>query len=257
MSEFSIAIPAHDRGENGPKWMRDLLNSLRQQTYQDFEVVVSDQSKNDNIKEVCEDSLYDDFDFTYIKYEGDVPCENINIALDNCEGRIIKIMFSDDIFMRKDALQRIKYEYDTNNCKWAFSGFANWDPKENYFDQKLPEWKERTLEGNNNLSSPSVVSFLNECKQEFDVNLKLLLDVDFYHRMRWLHGKPNIIPEVLVANRDHDDRISSDATSQYDCVVEHLEGDLKFMWMMNSKELKYVHDKYSDFFPTRKYPDEN
>jgi len=161
-------------------------------------------------------------------------------------------MFSDDIFMRKDALERIKHEYDTTDTKWAFSGFSNWDGKD-YFDNKLPEWREKTLEGNNHLSSPSVVSFLNDCKQEFDVNLKLLLDVDFYHRMRWLHGKPNIIPEVLVANREHDDRISSDATSKYDCVVEHPDGN----WMMNSSELRYVTQKYPQFMINPKYPDEN
>ena len=249
MSEISIAIPAHDRGENGPKWMMELLDTLEQQTFQDFEVVVSDQSKNDKLMNVCQEY---DFDFTYIKYEGSVPCENINTAVDNCEGRIIKMMFSDDIFMRKDALERIKYEYDTCLCKWAFSGFANWDGDQ-YFDEKLPEWREKTLEGNNHLSSPTVVSFLNECKMEFDPNLKLLLDVDFYHRMRWKYGLPNIIPEVLVANRDHDDRISSDATSQYDCVVEHPDGN----WMMNSKELRYVTAKYPEFIISSKYPDEN
>ena len=249
MTEFSIAIPAHDRGENGPKWMAELLDTLEQQTFQDFEVVVSDQSKNDKLMNVCQEY---DFDFTYIKYEGSVPCENINTAVDNCEGRIIKMMFSDDIFMRKDALERIKYEYDTCLCKWAFSGFANWDGDE-YFDEKLPEWREKTLEGNNHLSSPTVVSFLNECKMEFDPNLKLLLDVDFYHRMRWKYGLPNIIPEVLVANRDHDDRISSDATSQYDCVVEHPDGN----WMMNSKELRYVTAKYPEFIISSKYQDEN
>ena len=27
MSEFSIAIPTHDRGENGPKWLRELFES--------------------------------------------------------------------------------------------------------------------------------------------------------------------------------------------------------------------------------------
>ena len=161
-------------------------------------------------------------------------------------------MFSDDIFMSKDALERIKYEYNTTNCKWAFSGFANWDGKEVY-DMKVPEWTDKTLEGRNHLSSPTVVSFLNECKKEFDLNLKLLLDVDFYHRMRWDYGMPNIIPEILVANRDHDDRISSDATSQYDCVVEHPEGG----WLMNSKELRYVNEKYPEFMISSKYPDEN
>ena len=81
MFEFSIAIPAHDRGENGPMWMSELLDSLERQTFQDFEVVVSDQSKNDDIMNVCKDY---DFQFTYIKYQGDVPCENINIALHHC-----------------------------------------------------------------------------------------------------------------------------------------------------------------------------
>ena len=251
MSEISIAIPAHDRGENGPKWMRELLDTIREQTFQDFNVVVSDQSKNDKIMDVCKEyAPY--LEFVYVKYTGDVPCENINVALENCEGRIIKMMFSDDVFMRKDALERIKHEYDSTKCKWAFSGFANWDG-EDYFDNKLPEWKERTLEGNNHLSSPTVVSFLNEGRVDFDHNLKLLLDVDFYHRMRWKHGLPNIIPEVLVANRDQDDRISSDATSQYDCVVEHSGGG----WMMNSKELRYVHQKYPQFLINSKYPDEN
>ena len=32
---------------------------------------------------------------------------------------------------------------------------------------------------------------------------------------------PKFIPSVLVANREHGDRVSSQATSQYDCVIEH------------------------------------
>ena len=59
MSEFSIAIPAHDRGENGPKWMAELLDTLEEQTCQDFEVVVSDQSKTDNITDMCLMSMCD------------------------------------------------------------------------------------------------------------------------------------------------------------------------------------------------------
>ena len=93
MPEFSIAIPTHDRGKNGPKWMRQLLTTLQNQTFRDFDIVVSDQSKNDNILNVCKE-YSDEFDFTYVRYEGTVPCENINIALSECTGRIIKIMFS-------------------------------------------------------------------------------------------------------------------------------------------------------------------
>ena len=251
MSQISIAIPCHDRGENGPKWLRELFDSIKSQTFQDIDIVVSDQSKNDDILDVCKE-YSDDFEFTYVRYEGSVPCENINIALDNCEGRIIKVMFSDDVFVEDTALEKIYEQYQDPECKWAFSGFCELrDGK--YASEKMPVWADHTLEGRNLLSSPSVVSFLNDCKVEFDTNLKLLLDTDFYHRMRWNNGMPKFIPSVLVANREHDDRVSSQATSQYDCVIEHPEGN----WMMNRGEYHYVQQKYPEFMRNRKYPDEN
>mgnify|MGYP003335967176 CR=1 FL=1 len=252
MPEFSIAIPAHDRGENGPVWMQELLESIKMQTFSDLEIVVSDQSKNDSILDVCKE-YSDIFEFTYVKYEGNIPCENINIALENCNGRIVKIMFSDDLFITKDALEIIKKEYDKKNCKWMFSGFCGTKDGKDFYDHKTPKWTDYMLEGRNLLSSPSVVSFLNECKVDFDENLKLLLDTDFYHRMRWKNGMPHIIEDVLVANRDHDNRISSHATSQYDAYVQHPEGG----WAVNRSELEYLEGKHKTFCRNRKYPDEN
>ena len=159
MPEFSIAIPTHDRGENGPKWLKELFESLKVQTFQDFDIVISDQSKNDLILDVCKE-YSDDFEFTYVKYEGDVPCDNINVALEECTGRIIKIMFSDDIVVANDALEIIHKEYE-KGCKWAFSGFCETKDGVELYDVKYPEWTQETILGRNLLSSPSVVSFLN------------------------------------------------------------------------------------------------
>ena len=162
-------------------------------------------------------------------------------------------MFSDDIFVSKNALEIIDIEYQKIGCKWAFSGFCGTRDGKTFYDEKTPRWTDYMLEGRNLLSSPSVVSFLRTCKQSFDENLKLLLDTDFYHRMRWENGMPHIINDVLVANRDHDDRISSHQTSQYDATIEHPEGN----WMINRNEYHYIQNKYSNFCMNRKYPDEN
>ena len=252
MPRFSIAIPSHDRGENGYKWMKELLSSLKKQTFRDFDIVVSDQSKNDYVLNACKE-FSEEFDFTFVKYEGDIPCENINICLKECTGEIIKVMFSDDIFVNDKALEVIDDTYKNNKCKWTFNGFCGTVDGTNTYKPDIPRWTEHTLEGRNLLSSPSVISFRNDCKLEFDQNLKLLLDVDFYHRMRLNHGYPFVIEDILIANSDHDARISSDSTSNYDCVFPHPEGG----WMMNSKELNYVREKYPDFFPHRRYPDED
>jgi glycosyltransferase involved in cell wall biosynthesis len=249
---FSIAIPAHNRGKDGPIWMTELLESIKMQTLQDLEIVVSDQSENDDILNACK-KYSENFDFKYVRYSGTVPCENINIALDECEGQIIKMMFSDDIFVNSLALEIIDKVYTETRCKWAFSGYCGTRDGKVFFNQKLPKWTDYMLEGRNLLSSPSVVSFLNSSKQYFDENLKLLLDTEFYHRMRWENGMPHIIPDILVANRDHNNRISSHQTSQYDSVIEHPEG----RWMINKSEYLYVQEKHKDFCMNRRYPDEN
>ena len=169
MPEFSIAIPTHDRGKNGPKWMRQLLTTLQNQTFRDFDIVVSDQSKNDNILDVCKE-YSDEFDFTYVKYEGTVPCENINIALNECTGRIIKIMFSDDVIVDNNALEIIQKAYNDTDCKWAFSGFCGTRDGENTYEHKVPMWTDYMLEGRNLLSSPSVVSFFGDISQNLGHN---------------------------------------------------------------------------------------
>lgn len=253
MSRFSIAIPTHDRGNEGSLWLKELFETIKSQTFQDFDIVISDQSKNDLILDTCKE-YSDDFEFTYVRYEGNVPCENINIALDNCTGEIIKIMFSDDVFTSNNALEIIHHAYKEYDCKWTFNGFCETNDGKTFYSEKVPVWSDYTLEGRNLLSSPSAVSMLNESKVEFDTNLKLLLDTDFYHRMRLNNGMPHIIKETLIANRNHGNRVSSQATSQYDCVIEHPEGN----WMMNKKELEYIQAKYKEFCQGgRKYPDEN
>lgn len=249
--KFSIAIPTHDRGINGPKWMRELLTSLKEQTFQDFDIVVSDQSPVDDnrIMEVCKE-FSDDFEFTYVRYTGSVACDNINTALEECTGEIVKIMFSDDVFITDTALETIADAYDKTGCKWAFSGFCEMtEDGSKLWGHKEPKWSNYTLEGNNTLSSPSVISFRNDCKEYFDPKMRTSLDVEFYHRMRLNNGKPHFIEGTLVANRGHSGRVSS---TGYNVSIETPEGT----WLVNSEEIEYIREKHKDFLVTRKYPDE-
>ena len=54
MSKISIAIPTHDRGVNGGLWLSELFETLKFQTFKDFDIVISDQSKNNIIYNTCE-----------------------------------------------------------------------------------------------------------------------------------------------------------------------------------------------------------
>ena len=253
MSKISLAIPCHDRGENGPLWLDELFQSIKSQTFQDIDIVISDQSENDLILDKCKE-WNDHFEFTYVRYEGSTPCDNINTALENCTGDITKIIFSDDVFTTNIALDTINQVLENFDNDWLFTGYCETDDGKNFYSLKRPKWVKETLIGRNLLSSPSGVAFKTECGVKFDPNLKLLLDVDFYHNMRIKNGLPALVPEVFYANRNHTNRVSSQSTSQYDCTIQHPEGN----WMMNHSEYEYITEKYKEFFANdMRYPDEN
>jgi hypothetical protein len=52
--------------------------------------------------------------------------------------------------------------------------------------------------------------------------------------MRIENGIPEIISDVLIANREHDGRMSASGIA-YDARIDHPEGG----WLVNSKELDY------------------
>lgn len=250
MPEISIAIPTYEMRGVGAFYLEELFETIRTQNFSDFEVCISDHSTDNDILDVC-GKYANYFAIQYYKNEnkrGNGP-SNTNSVVEMCNGKITKLIFQDDLFINKSALSIIKTSFEENRCNWCFSGFAHTNNGVQHFRPMIPKWTDMMLEGRNLLGSPSCVSFLTEKFEKFDEELQLLMDTDFYHRMRYKYGLPFIIEEYLISNREHNHRVSS-SNVDYDKVIEHPEGS----WMVNSKELEYVIEKNKD---TRNYPDEN
>ena len=90
----SICVPAFELGGRGVPMLTKLFESVMMQTYEDFEVVVSDHSTGDEIKNLCGD------------WEGDLPinyvvngrargsCEaNLNNAIEHTVHGICGVVF--------------------------------------------------------------------------------------------------------------------------------------------------------------------
>lgn len=249
MTKLSIAIPTYEMKGAGDTYLSELFETIKNQTFQDIEVCISDHSQDDDILDVCGEYA-NFFTIQYYKNEekrGNGPA-NTNSAVEMCSGEITKIIFQDDLFITPTALQQIVDVYDKHNCNWCFNGFKHTRDGREHFRPMIPRWTKEMLEGRNLLGSPSCVSFLTKKFVGFDEELVLLMDTDFYHRMRYDHGMPYIIEDYLTSNREHDNRISS-STVKYNARVEHPEGP----WLVNAEELNYVVDKHSE---TRQYPDE-
>jgi len=253
MPEISVCIPTYEFKGQGVKYLNDIFNGLRSQTFQDFEIVISDHSEDNLIHNFCEENS-NEFSITYLKnpngrgYQGD----NINCVMENAEGRILKLIMQDDLFVHHQALEKIKQGFDETNCKWLVHGFTHTTNGVETHRDCVPRWCDMILEGRNLLGSPSCIALLNSAKMYLDRNLRLLVDTEFYHRMRTYHGLPHIISNILIANREHENRTS--AVLNYDSRIEHPEGS----WLVDSKEIDYLMVKHKDFFiNNKKYPDEN
>lgn len=204
MTLFSICIPTYEMSGYGPKMLRGLFDNLKTQTIQDFEIIISDQSKDLETYKVCEE--YSDlFNIKYIKnfYARGRSAHNLNVCMDSCTGKIIKIMFEDDYFLDTDALKKISLKYK-EGYKWVMNSFTHTHDDENFFNTMTPKLNDKLLEGVNTMGNPSNLSFLKSHTQYFDEDILYLVDCEFYYRMNFLYGPPGIIDDVLVAIRYHE-----------------------------------------------------
>jgi len=205
---FSIVIPTWEQYGKGSFFLTQLLDSIKNQTLNDYEVVISDHSVNDDIKIICE--KYVTLNITYLRNEnkrGNSP-HNLNFGLRQAKGEIIKVMFQDDFFINSKSLELISKEFKNHECKWLVNGCCHTTDSVNFYRYMIPKWNDKINEGINTISSPSVLSFINENILYFDENLTMLMDCDYYYSLYKRYGLPSILNDYLIANTSHEHQIS-------------------------------------------------
>jgi hypothetical protein len=205
---FSIVIPTWEQYGKGIFFLNQLLTSIKNQNYKSLEVIISDHSVNDNIEKFINN--FTDLPINYFRNEinrGNSP-SNLNFGLSHANGEVIKVMFQDDFFVNKNALNLIDNSFSDKNVKWLVNGSCNTTDSINFYNFMIPSWNSRILEGVNTISSPSVLSFINKEIIFFDENLTMLMDCDYYYSLYKKYGLPYILPDYLIANTSHPNQIS-------------------------------------------------
>ena len=173
MFEISVCIPTYEYKGKGVEYLDELFKSLSKQSFRDFDVVISDHSRDELIMNFCRDCDYD-FEITYVRNPNGrgYQSPNTNCALENAEGKILKLIYQDDIFVDDKALEKIKNAFNETGCKWLFHGFTHTTDGVETHRDCTPRWTDMMLEGRNLLGSPSCVAMLNGCKMYMDENIK-------------------------------------------------------------------------------------
>ena len=209
--KISICIPTWEQYGRGVEFLKNNFEQILKQTYKNFNVIISDHSKDDTIKSLCE-NYSSQFEIKYFKNEhhlGNGPA-NTNNSIINADGEIIKIIFQDDFLYQDNCLELIAKEFENDNCNWLVSGCNHTHDDGNTFTNfMVPYWNDNIATGTNTISSPSVLSFRNNNPCLFDEELTMLMDCEMYYQLYIRYGLPKIITDCLITNRMHQHQISS------------------------------------------------
>lgn len=198
----SIAIPCYEMNGHGVEALNYSLNKLYIQTFKDFEVVITDHSINDDIKNLCE-FWQDKLDIKYYKTENGrgSPTVNTNNGLSKCSGEIIKLLCQDDYLYDEYSLEKTHNAFD-ENVNWLASSYVHTQDKKTYYKHHIPSMNDN-IETVNTIGTPSCVAIRNNNIMYFDENLKWAYDCEYYRRLYNTFGNPKILNEITMINYIH------------------------------------------------------
>lgn len=205
--EVSICIPTYRQVE----FLRKTLNSILEQDYIDYEIIVSDDSPDGSVKK-----LLSDFDFSNkLRYFKNTPSlgtpANWNHAISKVQGKYIKLLHHDDFFTSAESLGKFVKLLDSNSrASFAFSGtevlLLSLNSKKNHWCSERQLKKiinsPQELFFANRIGSPSATIVRKSNNVLYDNNLKWLVDIDYYIQL--LKQNPNVArtTETLICTVD-------------------------------------------------------
>jgi len=212
---ISLCIPAYGMGGQGAEFLLESFEHLLQQSFEDFEIIVSDQSDDDGVATICK-AYIDRLDITRLdnRMGKRQASGNTNNAMRHARGQVLKLLFQDDYLFERDALAQHADAFSRMNAKWVLCGSGVTRDGKTLENPMVPQLNPHLYLGKNTVSSPSVLSIRAGLGLEFDEQLIWLMDGEFYKRCHDQLGAPHILEDPLVANRLHDGQVSAGVSPQ-------------------------------------------
>uniref|UniRef100_UPI000A3C8073 glycosyltransferase family 2 protein n=1 Tax=Streptomyces africanus TaxID=231024 RepID=UPI000A3C8073 len=208
---LSIGLPVY----NGEEYLAESLDALLGQTYEDFELVVSDNASTDGTEDICRKYAVQDSRIRYLRLPRNIGATpNHNRVFAECRGELFKWASHDDLYAR-DLLRRCVEALDEQpDVILAHADQAVIDadgqvkvPYAYTLATDSPHAPERFR---SLLFEPGGDDFYGVIRADV---LRRVKPMDSYHHADrtfvaeiTLHGRFHQVPELLYFRRDHPNR---------------------------------------------------
>ena len=115
---ISVIIPVY----NAENYLEQCLNSIKNQTYKNFEVIIVNDGSKDNSDSICKKFAQSDSRFRYFSKENGGVSSARNFGLDNANGYYITFIDGDD-WVEHNHLEILMDAIIKNNCEIAISSY--------------------------------------------------------------------------------------------------------------------------------------
>ncbi len=137
MSKISIIMPVY----NGEKFLREALNSVLEQTYTDWELLIINDNSNDSSDEIINKFMDQCDKIIYIKNVDNLGvATSRNIGIDKATGEFVAFIDCDDIWYVNKLEQQIEF-VNMTYCDMTCTSYDLIDEKSNQIKQFLIDEK--------------------------------------------------------------------------------------------------------------------
>tara|TARA_B110000008_G_scaffold248046_1_gene259906 strand:- start:1780 stop:2619 length:840 start_codon:yes stop_codon:yes gene_type:complete len=240
-SFFSIVLTSY----NSDKFIKKTLESLLDQKYQKFEVILVDDGSNDNTLKIS--NIYKNLNnfklkIIKLKHSGS-PARSRNVGVMKSKGEYICFLDADDLFLKNKLFQLNKF-IQKKKFDVFYHNVILKHKKKNLSCKKINinnSLKDLLLNGNKIVLSSSCVNrlFLVKKKIKFNENKKLISveDYDFWLQIAKLKGSFLLINKTLGIYNLNDLSISKRRFNHF----------LNTMYLLNQYEKHLTKNKISYF----------
>lgn len=210
----SVVMPVY----NGSKYLREAIDSILNQTFTNFELIIVNDGSTDNSEDII--LSYEDQRIRYLKNEQNCGiCITLNKGLDNAHGKFIARMDCDDISMPERFAKQVNYlerHQDIGALGTDMITFGE-GCTERYFDfvHNHYECKAGLLFATC-FAHPSVMlraSVINTHALRYDDEYRGLEDYELWYRLSEYTGMANL-PKALIRYRLHKAQLTQNVTKR-------------------------------------------
>ena len=241
---ISIVIPIY----NAEKYLEECLNSIKNQTYKNFEVIMVNDGSKDDSETICMNFLRSDSRFRYLKKENGGVSSARNVGLDNVEGDYITFIDADD-WVDENYLDLLITTVKKNHSDIVVSSYKQFNNidvfylraytiQEKYllnfekmnrddFLTIFPKLMSANVCFNNAVAKLFRKELVNDLR--FDTSIKYGEDLDFYFRLYLNVDSISYVDEPTYVYRIHGDSTTSNFNQ------EHAEQELTIFKQMYEK----------------------